>query len=441
MGIFLIILILVASVEAAPNSRSLTAPNKVFSVPEYPCGPIDTTQPTLSESRISANITNLKEKFLNPAAPHIRIHWTNVSGLATLGDSISAGLFVQQKVAQLLNADSLVENRPESWSSGGAPGRVTLFNIARILHQTVDILGGSRRPTKRLEVSSDPEIGLNMAVSGARIRDAPGQVERMLAAMRNLPEEQDDQWLMVNFFFGSNDMCMFCDEESGADSEPSAFETFLRQTLEKLRRGTNRRLLLQIYGALDISQVPQIVPTTCNAVRKAGNVCRCLFRDESNREKIHKLFQEINGILERVSLEYQENYLKELFARKGQDPSKVRFMVFYQPILGAVNVQDFGLRVLSEIDCFHPNESGQTMLSVLAYQSMQSSSKDEKLRHYQSIKASVKPSSNGVSSGSESEEEKTEENIVDKLVNAIFKRASVVQPIDWTCPSANSFIQ
>uniref|UniRef100_A0A8P4GK60 Phospholipase B1, membrane-associated n=1 Tax=Dicentrarchus labrax TaxID=13489 RepID=A0A8P4GK60_DICLA len=137
-----------------------------------------------------------------PTSAH-RLRPADIKVVAALGDSITAGFGAKAKNLLQLRT----EYRGVSWSIGGDKTLESVTTLPNILKKfNPEIKGVSKGQGKR-------QTGFNVAVSGAKISGIPGQVRRLIDAMKNdSTVDFENDWKLVTLFIGGNDLCQYCND-------------------------------------------------------------------------------------------------------------------------------------------------------------------------------------------------------------------------------------
>ncbi|MEV6959478.1 SGNH/GDSL hydrolase family protein [Streptomyces sp. NPDC051207] len=237
------------------------------------------------------------------------------SSVAAVGDSITTGF----------DACEVLADCPEvSWATGGSP-RVDSLAV-RLLGRA----GAARR-------------SWNLAVSGARMADLPGQMAR---AVRHEPQ-------LVTVLVGANDACR---PTTAAMTPVAAFRADFEKAMRTLREALPKT---QVY----VASVPNLkrlweqgrTSTLGRQVWKLG-ICPSMLGDAEavdaaanlRRETVHQRVRDYNEVLAQVCAK------DERCRTDG----------------GAVHDYRFGTDQLSHWDWFHPSVNGQARLAEIAHRSV-----------------------------------------------------------------------
>ena len=231
------------------------------------------------------------------------------SSMVALGDSITAGY------GSCFAPTACPRN---SWSTGD--GTQVDSHYRRILKSNPAIGGHNR----------------NLAVPGARINALPGQAAAAVGAKTDY----------ITVLVGANDAC------SGDMTSPSAFRASLDDALGTLKRGLPQARLL-VVSLPNVFRVWELGHTNSFAVGvwKSG-ICPNLLanptstapEDTARRQAFADRVTAYNGQLRDACKQYG---------------SRCRF--------DDISTFAFDLTMLSAIDFFHPNASGQNALADLTY--------------------------------------------------------------------------
>ena len=436
-----------------------------FRLPAFECSrqnrtmiqrPSDLSAADLEKLRLSlADPQQVQAKYLNIAAPFVKIYPSSLQLLATFGDSISAGLFVSSSPMDLLSGRKRysLEQRGLSWSSGAEPidKIYTLFNTLSRISSNSGLVGGSNGTTARLaDTDNVHDIGLNMAVSSKQSSDLYQQVEKFKRIIhQHVQWQSKDGWKMINIFIGNNDLCKTCDEtlkhNVTINQLTQAYEASIRQTLELLKtyNATQERTLVNLYGLLDINPLKNtaVGQVYCSLTRRLGNMCECILNaSPSQLNDLNERRIGYNDVLAKIAREYQEIYLKLLSDRDGKNIDAGTFLVYYQPSFESLRIEDTGLSILSPVDCFHPNFCGHQAMAYAAFNSLFSASYMDKYRHARNLGAVSKFAILKAGDPSGTTFHQTAYSSLIKSFSASTGEGGAFE-LEWLCPDTNTFIQ
>ena len=225
--------------------------------------------------------------------------------MSAMGDSMT----------QAVNVDfaSLGVNPENSWSTGYSPIDFVFSHFERIRF---------RNPLMRRENA------YNNAVDGARIHGV---------LTDQLPETLSQGPEYVTILIGSNDAC------HGTDL--GRYEEDYRSIMDQLTTQLPDTKIL-LVSAPDIARLVSILGRNsfCHYIWKTYNVCPKLLQDDSDVEAFKQYVIDMNAIIMDVANDYGDN---------------ARYVDIYH--------YPFGPEHVSDVDCFHPDLSGQRKLSELAW--------------------------------------------------------------------------
>jgi lysophospholipase L1-like esterase len=209
-----------------------------------------------------------------------------------------------------------------SWSTGGAGWDGTLSHYERLRGLNPAITGRNH----------------NVAVSGARMRDGPGQAQRAVA--------QGVQYVTV--LMGANDICTSALETM---TDPQTFRDQLRETLQILDAGLSGRARILVASIPDVHQLWALFHEHPVApyVWDIADICQSLLapeRTQDERDFVRDRNIALNQILREECAAYHR-------CRYDDDA------VFNFP---------FERAHVSTLDYFHPSLAGQAALAHVTWQ-------------------------------------------------------------------------
>jgi lysophospholipase L1-like esterase len=230
--------------------------------------------------------------------------------MAAIGDSIT----------QAVDVCCFYGNWPgHSWSTGNVPLDGIASHYERLRAQNPAIRGHR----------------WNNAVSGAQMADAPGQARSTVG--------QGAQY--VTILMGANDLCGW----DGTLTPTATFRAQFTETLEILRTGLPASHVL-VASIPNLYQLWSILRTNpvAQTVWQAAGICPSMlnfFNSPADRQAVIDREAELNQVLESVCATWSncrfDNYLTYNYA--------------------------FTRSMVSKLDYFHPNLSGQATLSTLTW--------------------------------------------------------------------------
>lgn len=239
---------------------------------------------------------------------------TSPGSVAAVGDSITRGY----------DACGLLKECPEvSWATGGS---------TKVDSLAVRLLGRAK---------AEGRSG-NYAVTGARMKDLPGQMTKAAAMKPGL----------VTVMMGANDACR---DSTAEMTSVAGFRSGFEDAMRTLRRSAPEA---QVY----VSSVPDLKRLWSQGrknalgrqVWKLADLCPSMLGDADSldtvatkrRNTVDRRVEDYNRVLEEVCAEYRHCRYDG----------------------GAVYEYRFGTDQLSRFDWFHPSVSGQARLAEIAYQ-------------------------------------------------------------------------
>ncbi|XP_058254299.1 phospholipase B1, membrane-associated isoform X2 [Hemibagrus wyckioides] len=286
-----------------------------------------------------------------PASVH-RLRPGDVNVVAALGDSITAGFGAKAKnLLQLPN-----EERGVSWSIGGDGILETVTTLPNILKKfNPNVFGFSRGRSKRPN-------GFNMAVSGAKAVDIPGQVRDLVEALKNntsVDFEQD--WKMVTLFIGGNDLCQYC--QNPASLSPKKYIGYIKEAMDILYHEVPR-VLVNFVELLQIENLRKIKSDTPGCTILQPTLCPCFLRPEENSAELFEM--------KRINRQMQTETERLVFG--GRYESREDFALVLQPFFQSTVVpmgedRQPDLSFFS-VDCFHFTERGHAEIAIALWNNM-----------------------------------------------------------------------
>eukprot|EP00730_Choanoeca_flexa_P014390 TRINITY_DN6276_c0_g1_i2.p1 TRINITY_DN6276_c0_g1~~TRINITY_DN6276_c0_g1_i2.p1 ORF type:complete len:347 (+),score=93.60 TRINITY_DN6276_c0_g1_i2:128-1168(+) len=264
-----------------------------------------------------------------PAATNVKaLHPGNIAGIMALGDSITAGFAMQ---------DGPLEYRGTVYSAGGDKDALTIGNFLKTYNP--DLKGQATGTTIPLTHLGK---GLNFAVSGARVRDLPGQITRLRSKLNTAEYESlKDDWKYLVLFIGANDICE-CESMTAEQ-----FRTDLTAALKQLH-GTFPKTFVSMMTIFNISGVWKVHGDRkyCDVAVPLLHECSCLENDPAKLTKMDELGLQVNQVTKDVAKQFAAL----------EDPE---FTVVVQPAVENVPLATFAPEyvedLLSDLDCFHPS--------------------------------------------------------------------------------------
>ncbi|KAF4084484.1 hypothetical protein AMELA_G00129140 [Ameiurus melas] len=286
-----------------------------------------------------------------PSSVH-RLRPGDINVVAAVGDSITAGFGAKaENILQLLN-----EERGVSWSIGGDETLETVTTLPNILKKfNPDVFGFSQGRSKRPN-------GFNMAVSGAKAIDIPGQVRDLVAALKDSTSvDFERDWKLVTLFIGGNDLCQYC--ENPTSLSPKKYIGHIREALDILYHEVPR-VLVNFVEILQIEDLRKIKSNTTECRTLQPTLCPCFLRPEENSVKL----VEMKRINRQIQME------TEWLVFGGHYESRDDFAVVLQPFFQSTVVpmgedRQPDLSFFS-VDCFHFTERGHAEMAIALWNNM-----------------------------------------------------------------------
>ncbi|XP_053538589.1 phospholipase B1, membrane-associated [Ictalurus punctatus] len=286
-----------------------------------------------------------------PSSVH-RLRPGDISVVAAVGDSITAGFGAKaENILQLLN-----EERGVSWSIGGDETLETVTTLPNILKKfNPNVFGFSQGRSKRPN-------GFNMAVSGAKAIDIPGQVRDLVKALKNSTSVDFEQdWKLVTVFVGGNDLCQYC--ENPTSLSPKKYIGYIREALDVLYHEVPR-VLVNLVEILQIEDLRKIKSNATGCTILQPTLCPCFLRPEENSVELVEM--------KRINRQIQTE--TEWLVFGGQYESRDDFAVVLQPFFQSTVVpmgedRQPDLSFFS-VDCFHFTDRGHAEMAIALWNNM-----------------------------------------------------------------------
>jgi len=302
----------------------------------------------------------------DPARSVHRLRPGDVSVVAALGDSVTAGQGARYKLLSLLTSE-----RGRSWSGGGELGALTMPNILRQF--TPRLTGAATGPGDK----DSPVAGFNLAESGARSAALAAQARELVRQLRHHPRVNFHRdWKLVTILIGGNDICQGCAAGDAPEVGGKQHAAFVREALDVLhaelpRTFVNLVPVLDMASVGDMQEDPGCRLTSrlldrLSALLHGRGPCPCL----AGAERLS------HGQLRRIVDDYQRGVIK-LVAR-GRYDTRDDFTVVVQPFTleGKAPTSPRNRRRVdvrfAAADCFHPSAWGQGLLAVMLWNNMMS---------------------------------------------------------------------
>ncbi|KAM6915452.1 phospholipase B1, membrane-associated-like [Xenentodon cancila] len=276
----------------------------------------------------------------------------DIKVVAAVGDSLTAGNGIASSPNNII--DVMRQYRGLSWSIGGDDNLTTVTSLPNILkHFNHNLTGYSVGIGKQ----DTTEAYLNQAVTGAKSKDVPSQVQALVARMKNDTKINfESDWKVITFFIGGNDICDFC--YNSLFFSTSNYVRNVRESLDYLHKEVPRALVnlvepLQITPLREMHKDSSLkCPTWLVNI-----VCPCVVMPKDNSEALQNI--------ESINRGYQHG-LHEL-VESGRYDTRSDFTVVIQPLLREIIVPTLPDgspdRSFFSADCFHLSQKAQTQMA------------------------------------------------------------------------------
>ncbi|XP_070834676.1 phospholipase B1, membrane-associated [Chaetodon trifascialis] len=258
-----------------------TALNSGYTYPDLPPPP-----PPVTNWGKDFSCANTAPSDSVPTSVH-RLRPADIKVVGALGDSLTAAFGA--KAENLLELP--IEDRGVSWSIGGDETLETVTTLPNILKKfNPNIKGVSLGKGKK-------QTGFNVAVSGAKVAEIPGQVRVLIDAMKNdSTVDFENDWKLVTLFIGGNDLCQYCNDR--VTLSPQNYRHHMMTSLDMLYNEVPRTIV-NVLEILEIVGLRTIKEDTigCSVVQKY--VCSCFLIPGENSPELAEV--------KRINREMQES--------------------------------------------------------------------------------------------------------------------------------------
>ncbi|MCI4382273.1 hypothetical protein PGIGA_G00013030 [Pangasianodon gigas] len=265
---------------------------------------------------------------------------------------LSAGFGAKAKnILQLLN-----EERGVSWNIGGDETLETVTTLPNILKKfNPNVFGFSQGCSKRPN-------GFNMAVSGAKAIDIPGQVRDLVDALKSSTSvDFERDWKLVTLFIGGNDLCQYCKNQTSLS--PKKYIGYIKDALDILYHEVPR-VLVNFVEILQIEDLRKIKSNTIGCTLLQPNLCPCFLRPEENSAELVEM--------KRINRQIQTETERLVFRGKyeGREDFAVVLQPFFQSTVVPVGEDRKPDLSFFSVDCFHFSERGHAEMAIALWNNM-----------------------------------------------------------------------
>uniref|UniRef100_A0A8C0UUQ3 Phospholipase B1, membrane-associated n=1 Tax=Cyanistes caeruleus TaxID=156563 RepID=A0A8C0UUQ3_CYACU len=242
----------------------------------------------------------------------------DIQVIAALGDSLTAANGAGSKPYDVL--DVLTQYRGLSWSVGGNENISTVTTLPNILREFNPSLVGYSIGTG---TQNSNNAAFNQAVTGARAKDVPEQVRKLVDRMKNDNRiDFQNDWKLITLFIGGNDLCKFCDNP--VQHSPENYTYNLQIALDLLHKEVPRAYV-NLVTILPIARLRELHASKNNNCPKGlmRILCPCVINPKDNSYDLKKLIY--------FNKKYQEKTRQ--LVESGRYDTKDDFTVVMQPFM------------------------------------------------------------------------------------------------------------
>jgi len=186
----------------------------------------------------------------------------DVDLICALGDSIVAAFGALSKTI----FDVFKEWRGYSFAAGGETNVENFISVPNILKAYYPGVKGFSTGTGNQDSAF---AHLNVAVSGARSRDMSAQVPKLIAKINQQYNMQND-WKLLNFFVGGNDLCDYCRDNK--TNSPANYKSNIEKALDEIQANIPKAFV-NLIAPPDITLLGQVSSGLCSILH--GFECSC----------------------------------------------------------------------------------------------------------------------------------------------------------------------
>ncbi|KAG2223055.1 hypothetical protein INT45_008256 [Circinella minor] len=278
----------------------------------------------------------------------------DIKAVAVIGDSISAGLAMENTKAECITNNEFIEYRGLSFDAGGDEGAITVPNF--IDYYTLEKLAGSSIGKRQMPIcpdsffctnaSSDPSVDhFNAAIPSGTTRNMNQQIKYLIPKIgKNSPFA--NEWKVLTIELGMNDLAVSC---------MNGYTVF--DFSERMKAGIQ---LIQesidyvFINLIGLSHSEQEVKITDKHPGYQKKFCDDPSFDIQDKECYCCHIS--NGVGEAVvssNVRLFNNALREIAAMYQPHSSNATFGVVYQPFF--LKMDTLTYTAISNLDGFHPN--------------------------------------------------------------------------------------
>lgn len=276
-----------------------------------------------------------------------RLRPSNIKVIASLGDSMTAGLFSRSWTIPFTLRP---EFRASAYSNGGDPNFVTIGNILKLY--SPDIMGLS---TERTGLYGKDHTGLNMAITATVTEELLPQIDRLHHRLTQNPDYNGsmNEWKLINIWTGVIDVCR------GYDLQ--VWEKHLRMALDRIKE-LIPKVFVNIVTYFPVGELPNVASASlwCRIAQPILRMCPRMNINSTDPDGswFDNQMNVVNQRLTEVAKQYQ-------------DLNDTQFTVVAQTSLQSLDLSLLkGRMYVSKFDCFHPNQCGSQFFAFSVWNSM-----------------------------------------------------------------------